>query len=539
MGSSWGMRSLTTAISPSALGTAHCGYGTGNLRPEGLFRRPRRSFYRLSTALLGAVGLVTAPLVPTFWSQPIRAADNHVTLQPDAGASPQAPLVLSLDQAIALGVSRSLALRNSSLQLDESRAVQGLARARFMPKLDLVGLGTYAQVGTDFGFISNLPAIGDLNFDLGGDGYAVVQNTFVNVGLALSMPLVDFGRGPLQQAARAGVQAAQAEQSEQQRRTRVAIVSAYFNAQLAEALIPVWESSLSVSTRLLSDARAIRREGLAARIDTLQAEALVETDRQGLAEARSQRQIALSALARNLNLPPQQPVVLSDPLQPLPAWPLSLSTSLEKAFADRPALQALEKQRQAQLARVQLARAGGLPQVGLLLAGGINGDWLNVPVLNTTPRVSVNGNPAPDPSTLNSSGNASGSFYDWGAVISLRQPIFDGGLTRESVALARRRAEQSEVAIELAEQTITQQVETWFASHQASGPQMRAAAAAARAGDAAVQDALLRYRAGVAPITELLIAQRNLQAARAAEAAAIHRWNLSRAGLELETGSLQ
>ena len=53
----------------------------------------------------------------------------------------------------------------------------------------------------------------------------------------------------------------------------------------------------------------------------------------------------------------------------------------------------------------------------------------------------------------------------------------------------------------------------------------------------AVRDALLRYRAGVAPITELLIAQRNLQAARSAEAAAIHRWNISRAGLELETGA--
>jgi outer membrane protein TolC len=66
---------------------------------------------------------------------------------------------------------------------------------------------------------------------------------------------------------------------------------------------------------------------------------------------------------------------------------------------------------------------------------------------------------------------------------------------------------------------------------------MRAAAAAAAAGAEAVRDALLRYRAGVAPITELLIAQRNLQAARSAEASAIHRWNISRVGLELETGS--
>jgi outer membrane protein TolC len=243
-------------------------------------------------------------------------------------------------------------------------------------------------------------------------------------------------------------------------------------------------------------------------------------------------------LARNLNLPPEQVISLSEPLRPLPAWPLNLSASLAQALAeDRPALEALEQQRRAQQAQVKVARAGALPQVGLLLGGGINGDWLNVPVLNTTPRVGVNGSQGPDLPTLSSSGNASGSFYDWGAVISLRQPLFDGGLTRESVALARRRAEQGEVALELARQTITQQVETFYATHQSSGPQMRAAAAAAAAGSEAVRDALLRYRAGVAPITELLIAQRNLQAARSAEAAAIHRWNISRAGLELETGA--
>ena len=451
--------------------------------------------------------------------------------------APQQPLALTLDQAIALGMGQSLALRSSTLVVDESRALQGLARARFMPKLDLVGLGTYGQVGTDIGFISNLPAIGDLNFELGGDGYAVVQNTFVNVGLALTVPLIDFSRGPLQKAARAGVAAAEAQGSEQQRRTRFAIQTAYLNAQLADALIPVWESALQVSTRLLSDARAIRREGLAARIDTLQAEALVETDRQGLAEARSQRTIALSALARQLDLPPQQEVILQDPLRPGPAWTLALDTTLQRALLERPALEALDQQRQANLARIQVARASGMPQLGLLLGGGISGDWLNVPVLNTSPRVAVNGTAGPDLPTVNSSGSVSGSFYDWGAVLGLRQPLFDGGLTREAVALAKRRAQQSEVAIEIAEQSITQQVETFYASHQAAGPQMRAAAAAAAAGAEAVRDALLRYRAGVAPITELLIAQRNLQAARSAEAVAIHRWNLSRAGLELETGT--
>ena len=462
-------------------------------------------------------------------------AESRSSRVDGASLTPQPVLLLSLEQAIALGMARSLPLRSSAVQLEESRSLQGLARARFLPKLDLVGLGTYAQVGTNVCFISNLPAIGDLNFSLGGDGYDDVQNSFANLGLALTMPLFDFSRGPMQQAARFGVKAAEAEQSEQQRRSRFDIVSAYLNAQLAEALIPVWQSSLALSTSLQHDATAIRAQGLAARIDTLQAEALVQSDRQGLEEATAQRQIALSALARLLNLPPSQALQLSQPLRPAPAWPLDQHTSLERALQQRPALEALNQQRQAQLAQVQLAKAARLPSLSLLLGGGINADRLVVPVLQATPRVGVNGADASLPG-LSSSGSASGSFYDWGAVISLRQSLFDGGLSREAAALARRRAERLDLALEQAQQAIIQNVTSWYVSHQAAGPQISAATAAARAGQEAVRDAQLRYRAGISPLTELLLAQRNLQLSRSAEAVAIHRWNLSRAGLELETG---
>lgn len=64
----------------------------------------------------------------------------------------------------------------------------------------------------------------------------------------------------------------------------------------------------------------------------------------------------------------------------------------------------------------------------------------------------------------------------------------------------------------------------------------RSALATLEASQDAVQDAQLRYRAGIAPLTELLLAQRDLQAARSAAATAIEQWNVSRAGLELETG---
>ncbi|MEB3208628.1 MAG: TolC family protein, partial [Synechococcus sp.] len=442
---------------------------------------------------------------------------------------------LSRQQALELGLGASLSLRSQVLKVEENQALVGLARTRFLPKLDLVALGTFAQVNTDIGFISNLPTIGDLSLNLGADGSALINNTFVNLGLILRMPLLDFGRSPLKQAAQADLQAARAEQEEQQRRARFEILSRYLSAQLSAAQIPVWESSLALSRQLLRDVNSIRREGLAPRIDTYQAEALMQADLQGLAEAQAQHEIALSGLARVLNLAAESRVEPADPLQTDPAWGHSLGDSLSKAVEQRPALESLSQLQQAQQANVQLARAGRLPSVGLLVGGGISGNWLNIPNISATPSVSSSGAGVTLP-TVNTSGSASGSFVDWGAAISVRQPIFDGGLSRESIALAQRRAAQAEIALQQAQQAIIQNVETWFATHRAAAAQTAAARAAIVAGERSVQDALLRYRAGLSSLTELLVAQRNLQMARSAEALAIYRWNLSRAGLELETG---
>ncbi len=445
-------------------------------------------------------------------------------------------LRLSLQQALARGTEASLSLRDAGLAVQESRALEGITNSQFLPKLDLVGLGTYTQVGTSTGFISNVPTLGDLNLTLGAQGYAVLQNTFGNLGLALNYALVDFGRGPLRQAAAANRMAADAELSESQRRSRFAITSAYLNLQLADAQIPVWQRAIDVSEALLRDARAIRRRGLAARIDTLQAEALLEGDRQGLAQAEAQRTIARSGLARVLNLPPQQPVEASDPLTPGPSWGIDLPASIRAALTNRPLLDAIAQQRQAQLAQVKAARALVLPRIGLLLGAGYSGDKLAAPVVQNTPSVGVSGVGSATLPSQSLNATANGSFYDWGALLTLRQPLFDGGLSRQSMALAQRQADRKQVALQQAEQLITQSVETFWAEHRAAATQQQAAAAAMRAGEQAVRDAQLRYRAGIAPITEVLIAQRDLQASRSALAAAIHRWNLSRAGLAMETG---
>jgi len=459
--------------------------------------------------------------------------------QPSAPESGQPPAVLnlSLEQALSLGLERSLALRSAAVTIEQGRALVSLAGSPFLPKLDLVGLGTYAQVGTDINFVSNLSFIGDLNLNLGSKGYAVVRNTFGNLGLTLTYQLVDFRRGPLRDAAKAGLAATQAGELEQQRLSRFAIKAAYLNLQLADALVPVWQRSLAVSTSLQRDVAAIRARGLASRLESFQAEALVQKDRQGLAEAEAQVQIAGSSLARLLDLPGDQRVAASDPLRPGPDWKLDLTSTIRRSLLDRPSLNALEHQRQAQLAQVRVARSALLPSVGVVMGGGINANRIDLPVATGTPTAGINGGASLNLPQQNLNASQSGTFYDWGALVALRQPLFDGGSSRASAALAQRQAEQQQIAIETAQQAIIQSVQTLWYSHQAAAQQITAAEAATTAGERAVRDALLRYRAGIGPILDVLSTQRDLQVAQSSLALAIHRWNLTRAGLEMETGS--
>lgn len=444
-------------------------------------------------------------------------------------------LELSLEQTLDLGLQRSLALATSAVAVQQGQALVGLAQSRFLPRLDLLGLASYVQVGTSSALVNNLPVIGNLNLNIGANGYAVAQNSFGDLGLSLTYPLLDLGRGPQRRAAQAALAAARAEQSEQQRSSRFAITAAYLDVQLADALVPVWQQSLALSEALQRDALAIRRRGLASRIDTLQADALVQNDRAGLSAAQQQQQIARSALARLLDLPPAQQVRARDPLQPGAAWTLPLSQTLARSLADRPLLEALDQQRQLQRQRQREARAQMLPSVGLQLGGGYGGNSLNLPVLSGTAQTSLGGIGGLSTST-SSSGSLSGGFYDWGGFIGLRQPLFDGGLSRESANLAGSVAALKAIELQQARQAIVQTVETWYATHQAAAEQITAARAAVRAGEQAVRDAQLRYRAQVAPLLEVLIAQRDLQAARSALAVAVQRWNLSRAGLIKESG---
>ena len=501
--------------------------------------RIRIGHHQRRAGLWGAV----AALVLNGWTPAVALAES---VRPDEDRRPTAAATAGLDggasltlqQVLERGQSVSLDLNRSQQLLARDRALIGLNAASLRPQLSLIGMGSYTEVGTSVGFLSNLPTLGDLSLSLGQNGYAVLQNSFGTIGLVLDVNLLPWRQKAELAASRAEWEASSASQRETQRQVRFTLESTYRQMQLQQALVPIWQQALLASSALERDAETIRRRGLAPRIDVLRSRSLRANDEQGLAQTRGQLLQLRQQLAALLNLPPDQAPSAADPIEPQPAWPLDLPASLEMGLRDRPLLQALEARQKAQRQQASAARALMLPSLSLLVGGGYSGNSLAVSVLNSGG--SLNGAPGGVglPSSQQPNGSLSGSFYNWGAALLLRQPLSDGGRSSAAVSLADRQRELLQSDEDLARRRIREEISSAWAALQTAPAAIDAARTAVQAGERALRDAQLRYRAQVETITEVLLVQRELLAARAALVTALTRQALDRAVLQRETAAV-
>ncbi len=442
---------------------------------------------------------------------------------------------LSLQQVLERGMPASIELEVGRRTIARDEALVSLAATARLPQLSALGMGSFTQVGTSVGLITNLPTLGDISLGLQQNGYAVLQNSFGNAGLLFDVNLLPLRQNAELAASRAVLESSRAEQRERRRQKRFELVSAYRRLQLDQALVPVWQEALQASSALERDAEAIERRGLAARIDVLRARVLRAQDSQGLAQAEGAMESSRQQLASLLALPLDQAPLAADPIRALPAWPLPLPQTLEQALQDRPLLASLQSQQQAQGQQARAARLALLPSISLVLGGGLSGNNLAVPVLDQGG--SLSGGPANLPlPQLRQSAEASGSFYNWGAALLVRQPLYDGGRAGSAARVAERQRALLEADEALARQRIRDDVSRAWSSLTATAAAVAAGQEAVQAGERALRDAQLRYRAMVEPLTEVLLVQRDLQAARASLLTALTRQALDRALLERETG---
>lgn len=493
--------------------------------------------------LVGLLPLGMAPASPADAAPPVPHPARPVLAQPPSPAVQPSPAEqkLSLRRVLELGLPASARLKRADRQIARDEALVQVNRALRLPQLNLVGAASYTQVGTSVGVLTNLPTFGDLSLSLQQNGYAVLKNSFANAVLLLDVDLLPLRQGSLLAASRASAASSRSSLLETERQVGFELVSSYRQLQLSQALVPVWEAALVASTALERDAERIQRRGLAARIDVLRARALRAGDVRGLAEAQAQLAQNQDQLAILLAWALPSKPLASDPIEEQPAWPNDLERTLGEALQARPLLQALRWQQQAQRQQARAARAGLYPSITLVAGRGFSGDRLAAPVLNQGGQVNGQGGQVNGPLTLplpglEQSANASGSFYNSEEALLVRQPLYDGGRSVSSAAVAERKAALLQADEELARRQIGDSVaQAW--NRLAAAPEAIAAGReAVRAGERALRDAPLRYRAMVEPLTEVLLVQRDLLAARASLLTSLTRQAIDRAVLVRETG---
>lgn len=138
------------------------------------------------------------------------------------------------------------------------------------------------------------------------------QENQYNVGLSFSQNLFTGGRVNAQNAiANSGRRAAEIDLTAQRAQIRLDVTQAYFDAALADRLVALAESSSVQTENVLRQTQLARNVGNVSEFDLLRAQVSSANQRPIVIQRRSDREVAYLRLKQLLNLPLDNPVVLS------------------------------------------------------------------------------------------------------------------------------------------------------------------------------------------------------------------------------------
>jgi outer membrane protein TolC len=420
-----------------------------------------------------------------------------------AGAQ-EAPMPLTLDEAIRLGMANSLRLAELQAREDAAEANEA---GRGAARLPIVALqGGYTRTNHVDEFVVLQP----------GQGLQVIypdEPDNLRTRADFQWPIYTAGRvGALERAARAEREATGEDLAAARADLRLEITRAFWALVTARETEQVLERSLASIDAHVRDLRNRLDQGLIPPNDVLSAEAQQARERLLAIEAANARGVAGADLRRLLGIDGFGPIEPKGTLEAPPQAVASPQALIEEARSNRPERRALEDRADAALARVDAAAAGLRPEVAV-----VAGYDFARPNARIFPRV--------------------GEWNDsWDFSINATWSIWDGGRTRaeraEAAALAQAvRSRVGDFDRQLAFEVTERRLEL---------DSSRAAIEVANAGVRAAQEARRvvgeRFTAGVATSTEVLDAQTDLIQAELSLTRALANVRLAEARLERAIG---
>ena len=347
----------------------------------------------------------------------------------------------------------------------------------------------------------NQPTDGPFYTPAGGGAYFNGTNNLGEAGLELDYALVDFARTPLVQAARATLEQERNRYGNQLRRLQLDVSEAYYGLQRADQNVRIQDAAVRNDLVILQDTLDMQIAGLVPRLDVMRRRAIEASDQEVLIQAMADRAIARRRLAVVLNLSPEITPTASDPIVPMPDWPLDLEASLLAAYRGNPELEAILATREALARRSDAVAAQLLPKLSLFGNAGTYG--INEQMYNVIPK-----NGGCCGTAINSVFNNSG--YDWALGLSMQWLLFDAGTTSGRAQALDRLAAASAQDYAAIRNAIRLRLESAFFNHEASLAKLASARRGVAAAIEAFRDVRLRYQTGLSSELDLSITQERL-----------------------------
>jgi len=328
-------------------------------------------------------------------------------------------------------------------------------------------------------------------------------------GVGFNAPVFDLTLWRRYHISQIAIDSSRAQERTAREENVLLVVSQYLGAQRAMANVGAAKSRVDLAQALYDQAADLQKNGVGTGIDTLRANVELQNETQRRITAQTDLDTSLFGLGRLLSLDPHRQIELADSVSFFETPPISADQTIEQAYAARPELQQLARER----ARAELTlRAAGeerLPKVT------VHGFWAEQ---GLTPTSII-------------------PVYQY--QFSLDFPIFTGGriqAERAKADLAIRQINQQELETR---NSVALEVKTAVAQLASARHEVDVANLGVQLARQEVDQARDRFQAGVANNIEVVTAQDALSRANDNQIAALYRFNQARADVAHATGQME
>src|SRR5215813_4027189 len=262
-------------------------------------------------------------------------------------------LSLTLTDAVNLALKQTPDVQLANLTLAGKQQEKVIARSELLPHVEVESRESITRHSVKALVGRQLPGV----------PHNIGPYQAIYAGPSFSTPIFDLTLLRSYQASKHRIDASLQDTHSVREQTTLLTISEYAAHLRAVASVHAAESRVELAARLLTQAKALKDDGVASRIDVSRADVRLSEEKQRLIDAQAEEQTTLFALKRILNVADSTRLSFSDEDSFFSTPPLDISEPVQTALRDRPELLSLASTLKANEEDRKAAAAAVLPKL--------------------------------------------------------------------------------------------------------------------------------------------------------------------------------